>query len=80
MQIEPDTRDGVCDSEFDVVVNGKPYRATANTTVSDLIQQLKIGTAVAVEINGELIIGNRHQSFKLYPSARIEIVTLAGGG
>jgi len=71
------------DSQADpcqILVNGKSTCISKGSTVDDLLQQLKVGPAVAVEVDGELVTRERHLSFKLQEGARLEIVTLAGGG
>ncbi|HMO13437.1 MAG TPA: sulfur carrier protein ThiS [Pirellulaceae bacterium] len=68
------------DGSFEFLLNGRPHRVNCGTTVADLLKHLKVGSAVAVEIDGELIVADRHAFCTLRESNKVEVVTLAGGG
>ena len=64
-----------------IAVNGELVQITANSTVADLLAQLKINTrAIAVEVNREIQSTNDFATFVLQENDILEVVTLVGGG
>lgn len=62
-------------------LNGEPRDVADETTVAGLLADLKLRTnALAVERNRQLVPRRDHQTTRLQPGDRIEIVTLVGGG
>ncbi len=63
-----------------IVVNGDPM-PFAGGTVSELLKALDIKTrAIAVELNHEVVPADQHDTTKISPGDRLEVVTLVGGG
>lgn len=66
---------------MEILVNGAPTQVAPGTTVSGLLEQLKMNPLyVAVECNLNLIPRAQHSDCELQPQDSIEIVTLVGGG
>lgn len=64
-----------------VSLNGEPRSLPAETTVRDLLAELKLDPRyLAVEVNRRVIPRGRHADTALQPGDQIEIVTLVGGG
>ena len=64
-----------------ITVNGQSRQVDQNTTVADLLGQLRLGgKPVAVEVNLELVPRQNHAQHLLAEGDRLEIVTLVGGG
>jgi sulfur carrier protein len=64
-----------------IVVNGEPRTVAENTTITQLLEELKLGKAAcAVEVNRTLIPKPKHPAQTLAEGDQIEIVTLVGGG
>ncbi len=64
-----------------VSVNDKAESILPGTSVASLLEQLQIrNRAVAVEIDGELVPREAFAITQIDEGARIEIVTIAGGG
>ena len=64
-----------------VHINGEEQQIDENSSVADLLAELKINNRFcAVERNLEVIPREIHDQCKLEPGDRIEIVTLVGGG
>ena len=64
-----------------VILNGDPADIKENSTVAELLEQLKIGRErVAVEVNLEIVPKSAYDSHTLATEDRIEIVHFVGGG
>jgi sulfur carrier protein len=64
-----------------ILVNGQPRQVADNTTVAQLLADLKLGDRhLAVEVNLELVPRAKHVEHRLAEGDRLEIVTLVGGG
>jgi thiamine biosynthesis protein ThiS len=67
-------------SEIDIMVNGKPRRVAAGTTVAGLIGELGLPGPIAVEKNREVVPRARHGEEVLAAGDRLELVNFVGGG
>ena len=64
-----------------ITVNGKPQEIAAGTTVSDLLEQLRLDILqVVVERNGAIIARQGYASETLEEGDALEIVHFVGGG
>ena len=64
-----------------ISVNGAAIQAPQPTTLSALLEQLKLGgQRLAVELNGEIIVRSQHAQTTLKDGDRLEIVQAIGGG
>jgi thiamine biosynthesis protein ThiS len=64
-----------------IVVNGEPQIVEPESTVSDLLKQLKMNPKfLAVELNRRVIPRGEHDRVRLVADDQLEIVTLVGGG
>jgi thiamine biosynthesis protein ThiS len=64
-----------------VRVNGEPREVAEATTVTQLLQSLRIDpTLVAVELNEAVVRRAKHPETRLSEGDRVEIVTFVGGG
>jgi thiamine biosynthesis protein ThiS len=64
-----------------IVVNGNPRELSPETTIAELLDELRLPPIrVAVEVNEELVSRRVFDHTELQPGDRIEIVTLVGGG
>ncbi len=64
-----------------VFVNDKTEAILPGMSVASLLEQLQIRSrAVAVEIDGQLVPREAFATTRIHDGARIEIVTIAGGG
>ncbi len=64
-----------------IYVNGESREIPAESTVADLLRQLKLDPRfLAVERNRELVPRTRHHETVLQADDVIEVVTLVGGG
>lgn len=64
-----------------ICVNGEPREVEPGTTVSHLLEQLKMQPRfLAVERNFELVPRAQHAACVLGDGDSLEIVTLVGGG
>ena len=61
-------------------VNGKARQITPSTTISSLLQELRLSNAaVAVELNGEILPKEKFAQTLLSDLDRIEVVQFVGG-
>lgn len=67
---------------MEVSVNGEVREVPEGTTLSALLELLRVGSGpgVAVEVNAEVVRRARHTEHRLQPRDRVEIVTFVGGG
>jgi sulfur carrier protein len=64
-----------------VIVNGQPRQVAEETTLAELIGELKLpARGLAVEVNLAIVPRSRHTDHVLQEGDRLEIVTLVGGG
>lgn len=63
-----------------ITVNGEPQTVAADTSLFDLLEQLKVDGRIAVDINGEIIPKSTHSSHLIHANDKIEIVHAIGGG
>ena len=62
-------------------VNGESLQIAADSTVENLIAQLKLNSKfLAVELNRRVIPRAEHGRTRLAAEDKVEIVTLVGGG
>ncbi|MEI8021600.1 MAG: sulfur carrier protein ThiS [Schlesneria sp.] len=62
-------------------VNGEALRIAADSTVENLIAQLKLNSKfLAVELNRRVVPRAEHSRTRLAADDQVEIVTLVGGG
>lgn len=67
-------------SNIEVIVNDQVLKLDNGVTVEDLIAEVGVSGAFAVEVNGELVPTRELSKVAIRSGDRIEIVTLAGGG
>jgi thiamine biosynthesis protein ThiS len=66
---------------FSIFVNGDTLSVKSDSTVADLLEQLKMNPRfLAVELNHRVVPRAEHGQTKLSADDHIEIVTLVGGG
>jgi thiamine biosynthesis protein ThiS len=64
-----------------IIVNGEQIEFVENTTVSDLIEALRLSCSqVAVELNGEIVSRASFDDTLLHDDDKVEIVHFVGGG
>ncbi|MEM9354031.1 MAG: sulfur carrier protein ThiS [Planctomycetota bacterium] len=64
-----------------VDVNGEPRELPDGSTITDLLQELKLDRRyLAVERNREVVPRERHNETRLVGGDQLEVVTLVGGG
>lgn len=68
-------------STVQILLNGAPREAPADTTIAGLLEQLRFEPRrVAIEVNQRLVPREQHAEYVLREGDQLEIVTLAGGG
>ena len=66
---------------IEIELNGEPRQLAAETTVSELLQQLGLGDKrIAVEYNLDILPKSQHPQTALQAGDRVEIVHAIGGG
>jgi thiamine biosynthesis protein ThiS len=66
---------------IEVTVNGRPVRVPTGSTVSQLLETLRLDRGrVAVEVNLRVVPRAEHASLRLNHGDRLEVVTFVGGG
>ena len=66
---------------INLLVNGKNLEVNQDSTVSDVLDVLDLGSApVAVEVNREIVPKSQHKSHSLQQNDQLEIVSLVSGG
>ncbi|MFO0864304.1 MAG: sulfur carrier protein ThiS [Gemmataceae bacterium] len=66
---------------IDINLNGEPRQIPAATTVSGLLELLKVSPKqVAVEVNQRVVPRIEHGTVTIQPGDAIEIVTFVQGG
>lgn len=66
---------------FEIVLNGRPTRVSAGTTVAELVARtLPNARAYAVELNRAVLSRRDHATRTVSTGDSVEIVTLVGGG
>lgn len=66
---------------MNIVFNGQPRSVQPNTTVADLLSELKMTSKhVAVEVNLDVVPREKHPQHLLNDGDQVEVVTLVGGG
>ncbi len=69
------------DQAIRVVVNGEQQRLEIETSIADLLVSMQIQqVAIAVEVNGEIVVRESFDKTSLHDADVIEIVSLVGGG
>jgi len=64
-----------------LTVNGESRDFSEDSTVSEILNTLDIRPdAVAVEVNGEIVVRSMHADAALHDGDVVEIVTFVGGG
>jgi sulfur carrier protein len=64
-----------------VTINGNQTELDDDSSLQQLLQQLKIGEGrIAIELNGEIIPRSQFQQQLLSKGDRVEIVQAIGGG
>jgi sulfur carrier protein len=64
-----------------ITVNGKAREVKAGSSLSGLIQELRLEpTTVVAELNGEILGREDFETCKLSEGDRVELVRLVGGG
>jgi sulfur carrier protein len=68
-------------AEFEIVLNGEPYRLSGPTTLASLLERLGVHPqAVAVELNYDIVRRDRLASTPLGAGDKVEVVRMIGGG
>jgi sulfur carrier protein len=68
-------------SGLTITVNGDPVTVAAGATAFDIVESLGLtGRPIAVEVNEAVVPRARLAGCRLEDGARLEIVTLVGGG
>ncbi len=66
---------------IEIIANGQPRAAQRGSTVMDLLRDLKIPpTYVVVQLDGAIVPRADFAQTVLREHARVEIITLVGGG
>ena len=64
-----------------IQVNGESHTCVAETTLPELLNQLKLNPRlIAVEYNGEILHRQYWANTQMQSDDRLEIVTIVGGG
>jgi sulfur carrier protein len=76
----PDAKQGLA-TGVRITLNGEEYAVQAAATVAELLAELGVGDRrVAVLCNGQVVGPAARADARLEPGARLELITLAGGG
>ncbi len=79
--METQASDQIADVEAGILLNGKPAKIRPGSTVSELLEMLRLRPErVAVEVNGEIVRKPSYGSFAIPAGARLELVSFVGGG
>jgi sulfur carrier protein len=66
---------------MEIFVNGAARQVAEQCSVAQLVNELELGgRRLAVEVNLEIVPRSLHESHKLQPGDRVEIVHAIGGG
>jgi len=66
---------------LDIRLNNKPYKLKDNSTLDDLIQNLKLDPdTVVTEVNLQITKKQKRKETLLKNGDRVEIITFMGGG
>ncbi len=65
---------------MNILLNGQSHPIKPQTTVTDLLAQLKLAGPLAVEINREVCPKKLHGQTTLSDGDELEVVTIVGGG
>lgn len=69
------------EASLTIIANGKAYTRVSEETISDLLASFQVNARrVVVQMNGVIIPREEFGSTYLCDGARLEIVTLVGGG
>lgn len=63
-----------------IVVNGETRELRAGATVAELLEDLRLGGRLAIELNAEILPRSRHAERVLTEGDRLEIIRAVGGG
>jgi sulfur carrier protein len=63
-----------------ITCNGQPQELNPGSTISALLEALRLRGPVAVEVNLNVAPRERHGQWVLHEGDQVEIVTLVGGG
>ncbi|NPA50143.1 MAG: sulfur carrier protein ThiS [Epsilonproteobacteria bacterium] len=64
-----------------IILNGKEYQLKENTTLKELIKELKIENKVmAAAVNMEIVKKENWDSYILAPNDKVELLQFVGGG
>jgi sulfur carrier protein len=68
-------------AEFEITLNGEPYRLPGPTTLASLLERLGVHPqTVAVELNYDIVRRDRLASTPVGPGDTVEVVRMIGGG
>ena len=67
-------------AELSISVNGEHHRLPAGATVRSLLEQLAVGSRVAVAIDRDVVPRSQHAQHLLRDGDRVEILEAVGGG
>ena len=66
---------------MELIVNGRKVEAAENSTVRQLLEQLRLPEVrVAVEVNRRIVTRKTFPAVRLAAGDQVEIVTFVGGG
>ncbi len=65
---------------MEVLLNGDPHSVAQNSTIENLIDNLKLEGKFAIEINQNIIPRSEFTGTQLHAGDKIEIVQAIGGG
>lgn len=66
---------------MEIILNGEPREVAAGLSVFELIAELGLqGQRVAVEVNLDIVPRSQHDTRRLAPGDRVEVVRAIGGG
>lgn len=66
---------------FAVIINGKDYKISECSTISDILEKLNINKEkVVVEVNLNIISKDEYDSFIVKENDSLEVLSFVGGG
>ena len=66
---------------MEIVINGESRQVAEGISVAEVLQMLDLaGRRVAVEVNLDIVPRSEHETRKLRPGDRVEVVQAIGGG
>lgn len=65
---------------MEIDINNKKYKVAPNSTVKDVLREIKLPLQVAVWVNGRKLLQQEYLTYRLQPGDQLKIIKPLAGG